>query len=142
MVDRDEINERVETPKQLAKRVGITERKVRYLLQRGDLDHVMIGSRIRIPDGAFRRFLASRMVKSCPDETRARLRWLAKRSCYYITWTERGRSRERSTWHGRPRTSSSRLRRMAAVPRRRTAQVSRRDPPNRRVERVPVQEKM
>jgi hypothetical protein len=26
-----------------------------------------------------------------------RLRWLAKRSAYYITWTERGRSRERST---------------------------------------------
>lgn len=26
-----------------------------------------------------------------------RLRWLGKRKCYYITWTERGRSRERST---------------------------------------------
>ena len=26
-----------------------------------------------------------------------RLRWLAKRSCYYITWTDRGRSRECST---------------------------------------------
>jgi hypothetical protein len=26
-----------------------------------------------------------------------RLRWLQKRLCYYITWTERGRSRERST---------------------------------------------
>lgn len=26
-----------------------------------------------------------------------RLRWLAKRSAYYIVWTERGRSRERST---------------------------------------------
>ena len=61
MVDRDEINEGVEAPKQLAKRVGITERQVRYPLQRGDLDHVMIGSRIHIPDGAFRRFLASRM---------------------------------------------------------------------------------
>lgn len=27
----------------------------------------------------------------------ARLRWLDKRQCYYICWTERGRSRERST---------------------------------------------
>ena len=27
----------------------------------------------------------------------AKLRWLAKRGVYYITWTERGRSRERST---------------------------------------------
>jgi integrase len=26
-----------------------------------------------------------------------RLRWLAKRGCYYIFWTDRGRSRERST---------------------------------------------
>lgn len=26
-----------------------------------------------------------------------RLRYLAKRKCFYITWTERGRSRERST---------------------------------------------
>jgi integrase len=26
-----------------------------------------------------------------------RLRWLAKRECFYIMWTERGRSRERST---------------------------------------------
>ena len=26
-----------------------------------------------------------------------RLRWINKRRCYYITWTERGRSRERST---------------------------------------------
>src|SRR5262249_4201014 len=26
-----------------------------------------------------------------------RLRWLDKRQCFYITWTERGRSRERST---------------------------------------------
>ena len=25
------------------------------------------------------------------------MRWLAKRKCFYITWTERGRSRERST---------------------------------------------
>ena len=26
-----------------------------------------------------------------------RLRWLDKRGCFYIVWTERGRSRERST---------------------------------------------
>lgn len=26
-----------------------------------------------------------------------KLRWLAKRGCYYIAWTEGGRSRERST---------------------------------------------
>mgnify|MGYP000906282953 CR=1 FL=1 len=27
----------------------------------------------------------------------ARLRWLEKRNCFYIVWTENGRSRERST---------------------------------------------
>ena len=26
-----------------------------------------------------------------------RLRWLEKRKCFYIAWTEHGRSRERST---------------------------------------------
>src|SRR5690242_3424530 len=26
-----------------------------------------------------------------------RLRWIGKRRCFYITWTEHGRSRERST---------------------------------------------
>jgi hypothetical protein len=85
MVDRDEINERVETPKQLAKRVGITERQVRYLLQRRELGHVMT-------------FFSFKDGEVMPRRNQgARLRWLAKWSCYYITWTERGRSRERST---------------------------------------------
>jgi|SRR6516162_3109244 excisionase family DNA binding protein len=68
----EQTDERLETPKQLAKRVGISERQIRSLVQAGKLDHVMIGCRIHIPDGAFRRFLASRMVRSCQDETKDR----------------------------------------------------------------------
>jgi len=62
----EQTDERVETPKQLAKRVGISERQIRHLVQTGKLDYVMIGCRIHIPDGAFRRFLAAR------NETRGR----------------------------------------------------------------------
>jgi len=69
MTQTHEMDERLETPKQLAKRVGISERRIRHLVQTGKLDHVMIGCRVHIPDGAFKRFLASRMVSSCPDET-------------------------------------------------------------------------
>jgi excisionase family DNA binding protein len=63
--------ERLETPKQLAERVGISDRQVRHLLRTRQLEHVMIGCRVHIPDGAFGRFLASRMVNSCPDEIKA-----------------------------------------------------------------------
>src|SRR6516165_1078528 len=70
MTDQHHTNEWLETPKQLAKRVGISERQIRHLVQTRRLDHVMIGCRVHIPDGAFRRFLASRMVRSCQDETR------------------------------------------------------------------------
>jgi excisionase family DNA binding protein len=66
-----ENNERLETPKQLAKRVGISERQVRHLLQTRQIQHVKIGCRVHIPEGAFRRFLASKMVQPCQDETKA-----------------------------------------------------------------------
>jgi excisionase family DNA binding protein len=62
------VDERLETPKQLAKRLGISERKVRWLLQSKQLEYVMIGCRAHIPEGAFRRFIAARKVAPCPDE--------------------------------------------------------------------------
>ena len=68
----EQTDERLETPKQLAERVGISERKVRQLVQSGRLDHVMIGYRVLIPHGAFRRFLDLRVVRSCRDETKGR----------------------------------------------------------------------
>jgi excisionase family DNA binding protein len=70
MSDQGYLNERLETPKELAKRVGVSEGKIRHLLRTKQLEHVMIGSRVHIPEGAFRRFLSVRTVMPCPDETR------------------------------------------------------------------------
>ena len=64
-------DERLETPKQLARRVGITERQVRHLVQVRQLEHVPIGRRIFIPVGAFARFLEAKKVAPCQDETKA-----------------------------------------------------------------------
>jgi excisionase family DNA binding protein len=64
--------ERLETPKQLAARVGLSERQVRRLIQTRQLEHVMIGCRVHIPVGAFTRFLEARSVLPCQDETKGR----------------------------------------------------------------------
>ncbi len=61
---------RLETPKQLAVRVGLSERQVRSLIQSRQLEHVMIGCRIHIPTGAFERFIEENKVTPCPDETK------------------------------------------------------------------------
>ena len=37
--------ERLETPKQLAERVGVSERKIRHLIETRQIDHVWIGRR-------------------------------------------------------------------------------------------------
>jgi hypothetical protein len=62
------IDERLETPKQLAARVGLSERQVRHLIQSGQLEHVLIGCRVHIPVGAFARFLKAKKVLPCQDE--------------------------------------------------------------------------
>jgi excisionase family DNA binding protein len=43
------MTDRVETPKQLAERVGLKERTIRKLIHAGDLDSVRIGARDFIP---------------------------------------------------------------------------------------------
>jgi hypothetical protein len=48
---------RLETPKQLAERVGLSERQVRHLIATYQLEHVKIGSRVHVPVGAFGRFV-------------------------------------------------------------------------------------
>jgi len=63
--------ERLETPKQLAARVNLSEGQVRNLIRTGQLDHVMVGCRVLIPTGAFPRFL-ERNVRSCREETKDR----------------------------------------------------------------------
>ena len=63
-------DERLETPKQFASRRGLSEGQVRRLIQRHQLEHVRIGSRVLVPTSAWPRFLASNTVKPCQDETK------------------------------------------------------------------------
>jgi excisionase family DNA binding protein len=67
-----ESGERLETPKQLAARVGLTERQVRHLIQTRQIEHVMIGCRVLIPVGAFTNFLEAKKVRPWPDATKDR----------------------------------------------------------------------
>ena len=93
-----EADERLETPKQLAARVGISERQVRHLVQTCQLEHVMIGCRVHIPVGAFAQFIEARKVVPCQDGTKDRdCAGSSRRKCFYVLWTEHGRSRECST---------------------------------------------
>jgi excisionase family DNA binding protein len=62
--------ERLETPKQVAARVGISERQVRHLVQTGQIEHVMIGCRVHIPIGAFKRFVEAKKVRPWQGEMR------------------------------------------------------------------------
>lgn len=51
------MDERLESPKQLATRAGISERQARALIRSGKIEHVKIGERIYVPEGAYGRFL-------------------------------------------------------------------------------------
>src|SRR6516165_12427689 len=64
--------ERLETPKELATRVNISEGQVRHLIRTGKLEYVMVGCRVHIPAGAFARFIEARKVKPCQDEIKDR----------------------------------------------------------------------
>ncbi len=66
--DGSNMNVRVETLGQLSQRVGISHRQLRHLA--GRLGHVMIGSRILIPSGAWEAFIEANTVTVCQDVTR------------------------------------------------------------------------
>src|SRR5262249_48542056 len=59
----------VETLKQLADRVGISLGQARHLVHSGRLQHVMIGARRYVPEGAWERFITDNTVTPCPDAT-------------------------------------------------------------------------
>ena len=63
------MDEGLETPRQLAERVGLKERKIRQLINTRQIEHVWIGARAFIPMGAFARFIETKKVKPCQDET-------------------------------------------------------------------------
>ena len=64
--------ERLETPKQLAARVNLSEGQVRNLIRTGRLEHIMVGCRVLIPVGAFAQFLEAKKVKPCQDAIKDR----------------------------------------------------------------------
>jgi hypothetical protein len=63
----------VETPKQLATRVGVSEYRIKKLIEADQLEHILIVKRVHIPFGAWGRFIEAnkRGGKSWQDETRA-----------------------------------------------------------------------
>ena len=69
--DPTEPDERLETARQLAKRVGISERKGPVPLKNKTARARDDRFSRSIPKGAFSRFLAARTVAPCPDETKA-----------------------------------------------------------------------
>jgi hypothetical protein len=65
--------EMLETPKQLAERVGLSPRQVRRLIDLGQLEHVRIGCRDFIPRSGWPRFLNEAVGKKpWQDEIRGR----------------------------------------------------------------------
>jgi hypothetical protein len=62
----------VETPKQLADRVGLRERQIKRLIDAGQLESVRIGCRDYIPKSAWPRFLEeAKRSKVCHAEIKA-----------------------------------------------------------------------
>ena len=59
----------VETLKQLADRVGISLGQARHLVCSGRIEHVRIGARRFVPEGAWERFITTNTVMPCPDAT-------------------------------------------------------------------------
>jgi|RhiMethySRZTD1v2_1073278.scaffolds.fasta_scaffold958922_2 excisionase family DNA binding protein len=62
--------DRLETPRQLAERVGLKEPQIRKLIAARQLEHIRIGGRVHITPGAWARFLEEHKVKPCRDETK------------------------------------------------------------------------
>ena len=59
----------IETPKQCAERVGVvSERTIRELIRRREIEHVRIAGRVYLTEGAFERYIEGRKVKPCRDE--------------------------------------------------------------------------
>jgi len=64
------MTDRVETPKQLAERVGVSERQIRNLIRNGELEYVKIGSRIHLPLDAWHDFIQRKRQRQWRDETK------------------------------------------------------------------------
>lgn len=70
-VGSTEIEVRVETPKQLAERVNVSERQIRKLIRNGELDSIQIGARIYVPCDAWGHFVQRSRSRRWHDGTKA-----------------------------------------------------------------------
>jgi hypothetical protein len=66
------MDECLETPKQVAARVGLSEWQIKTLIRNGQLEYIQIGRSKFIPNGAFGRMIASRKVEPWAGETKDR----------------------------------------------------------------------
>jgi excisionase family DNA binding protein len=58
----------LETPKQCAARLGvISERTIRDLIRKREIEHVRIAGRVYLPEGAFERYVEERKIEPCRD---------------------------------------------------------------------------
>ena len=62
-----EMDCRLETPKQLAARVGLTVGTIHRLMNDGKLPFVQIGTRRRIPPGTWEGYIETNTVRPCRD---------------------------------------------------------------------------
>lgn len=62
-----EMNCLLETPKQLAMRVGLTVGAIHRLMNDGKLSFVQIGTRRRIPPGTWESYIETNTVRPCRD---------------------------------------------------------------------------
>jgi excisionase family DNA binding protein len=61
---------KLETPRQLAERVGLSEGAIKRLIDDGRLPFVEVGKRRRIPPGAWQEYLDNSTVRQCRDATK------------------------------------------------------------------------
>ena len=105
----------LERPKQLAKRTGLSERQIGHLIETWQLKRVRLGCRDFIPAGEFEKFVVEGTQKSWEDGTKDHAFAISKSDeTHYITWTQCGRSRERSAGTANRDEAQIDLRRMVS----------------------------
>ena len=86
------------TPKEAAEVLNLSRYQLQTLVRERRIGHVPVGSRVMIPRASVREFIANNTVPPCRVETPGPVSASSKSAAsIYITWTDRGRSRERST---------------------------------------------
>lgn len=112
------MDERVETPKEFSKRVGVSDYHIRSLIRTGELEHIQICGRIFIPSSAWPRYLEANTKggKRWEDEARVQTQ-VASLWSSLLHLLDRRRSQSRAQHgHEQYRRGSRGLRRVACHP--------------------------